>query len=276
MPKKKMKKQFVTRDVADLKPHPRQAELFPDLPDYELQQLADDIDKNGLAHPIEILPDGTVVGGHQRLRALKLLGKETARCRILHHLVDADEHEIVQYLIKDNLLRRQLTQLEQARLYRELLKLERKEGGRNGDMKGDLRDHLAKQFGCSGRTLDRWVKVLDCPREVQDAFSRDELPLVTAGKVADLTKPVQRKIAKAIRDGGNPKEAVQEQLDAEGKGTLQSTDWLVTSFLRTLHRGVENLSSQKDFDLRFIKSSDLDVLKPAQKLIDRLFQESQK
>lgn len=31
------------REIADLKPHPRQAELFEDLSDHELRRLADDI-----------------------------------------------------------------------------------------------------------------------------------------------------------------------------------------------------------------------------------------
>ena len=112
-----------------------------------LTGLEKSIRRFGLVEPIVWNErTGNIVGGHQRLRALKLLGKKTVRCRIRYDLADAAEHEIVQYLIRDNLHRRQLTKLERARLYRELLALERNGDSRNGDLKGDLRDHLAKQF----------------------------------------------------------------------------------------------------------------------------------
>ena len=268
MPKKKMNKQIVTRNVADLKPHCRQAELFADLPDHELRQLADDIDKHGLAHPIDILPNNVVVGGHQRLRALRLLHKEKARCRILHDLADADEHEIVQYLIKDNLLRRQLTRLEQARLYRELLKLERGEGVRDGDVRGDLRDHLAKQFGVSGRSMDRWEKLLDCPREVQGAFSRGELPLVTAGKVADLPERMRQQIAKEIRRGENPKYVVQRHLHRDAKHDSEINWGSFKCFLRNLKQNIERLGPHhKSMDMILVKKPDLAVLQGGQELL---------
>ena len=52
------------RKIADLKPHPLQAEIFADLPDAEIDWLADSIDKYGLECPVEILPDNTIVAGN--------------------------------------------------------------------------------------------------------------------------------------------------------------------------------------------------------------------
>ena len=276
MAKNGKKYQTVMRRVADLKPHPRQAELFADLPDHELQELAEDIDKHGVKHPLDILPNNVVVGGHQRLRALKLLRKKTARCRILHYLADADEHEVIQYIVNDNLLRRQLTQLEQARLYRELLKLERGDSGRDVDVRGDLRDRLASQFGVSGRTLDRWEKVLDSPREVQDAYSRGQLRLVDAGKVADFPKRVQRQIGKAIRRGANPKEAVEEQLNGEADTDSTPTWGAFKSFLRSLEKNVDRLGAHhKTFDMILVRESDLAILKGCQKLVAGLIRKTE-
>lgn len=46
--------------IAKLKEHPRQRELFRTLPAHELAAMAGDMAKNGLSHPIEILRDGTI------------------------------------------------------------------------------------------------------------------------------------------------------------------------------------------------------------------------
>jgi ParB-like chromosome segregation protein Spo0J len=62
------------RLVVDLKPHPLQGKYFRDMTDAALHDLAENIRRRGLRRPIEILPNGTIVSGHQRLRAVKLLG----------------------------------------------------------------------------------------------------------------------------------------------------------------------------------------------------------
>ena len=63
-----IKKESRKWKVDDLRPHPRQSELFRDLSEIEFAFLAGDIKRNGLQQPIEITPDGTVIAGHQRLR----------------------------------------------------------------------------------------------------------------------------------------------------------------------------------------------------------------
>ncbi|MBW3656429.1 MAG: hypothetical protein KY444_09985, partial [Gemmatimonadetes bacterium] len=56
-------------------PHPA-AELFPMLPDDELQKLADDIQKNRQREPIKIDAEGRVLDGRNRLAACQLAGVE--------------------------------------------------------------------------------------------------------------------------------------------------------------------------------------------------------
>jgi hypothetical protein len=50
--------------IKDLKAHPRQAQLFKDLPFHLLRDLAQDMQARGLQNALEILPDGTIVCGH--------------------------------------------------------------------------------------------------------------------------------------------------------------------------------------------------------------------
>jgi ParB family chromosome partitioning protein len=55
--------------ISKLRPHPRQAECFSNLSDVELKELAASMRRWGLLQPIHILPDGTIIGGHQRYRS---------------------------------------------------------------------------------------------------------------------------------------------------------------------------------------------------------------
>jgi hypothetical protein len=48
--------------------HPA-ALAFPEMPAAELEELADDIKQNGLAHPIVLSADGIILDGRNRLRA---------------------------------------------------------------------------------------------------------------------------------------------------------------------------------------------------------------
>ena len=68
--------------IEQLKPHPRQTSLFSNLPDQAFKDLVEDLKVRGLQHPVEILPDGTLICGHQRWRAAKALGWEIGRAHV--------------------------------------------------------------------------------------------------------------------------------------------------------------------------------------------------
>jgi len=113
-----------TWPIADLKPHPKQAEFFNDLPDVELQNLMASIERNGLEQPIEILPDATIIKGHQRLLACTQLGWTEVPVRIRDDLVGNDA-EVEYELISDNVDRRQLDPVDIAICCKRLQQLER-------------------------------------------------------------------------------------------------------------------------------------------------------
>ena len=48
--------------------------MFGDSPDGEIDDHAKDMKLHGLQQPIEILPNRTIITGHQRVRAAKKLG----------------------------------------------------------------------------------------------------------------------------------------------------------------------------------------------------------
>lgn len=266
---KQPKKRVKYCRVEDLTAHPQQPDLFPDLPNVELQSLADDIKKNGLIHPVEILPGGTIIAGHQRVRAAKLLGWTEIRCWIRDDLADAGEAAVEHRLIEDNFNRRQLTMLDRARCFRRLRELYHGKRGLNGKVKGDLRDYLAAQFGVSGRTLDRWDRVLDTPLAIQQAVSSNKLTLDLGGKVADLSKEAQLEIAEKIRNGEDAKEVVVEYIKQEGKVEKSfQTSW--HQFLRGLKQATEEISPRVGEVRLGGYQSRIPMLQKAQKLIAML------
>ncbi|MFM6025941.1 MAG: ParB/RepB/Spo0J family partition protein, partial [Dolichospermum sp.] len=61
------------RKVAELKPHPINESIYGD---EDIKEFAQSIKENGLRVPLTIKPDGTIISGHRRWKAVKLLGWE--------------------------------------------------------------------------------------------------------------------------------------------------------------------------------------------------------
>jgi ParB/RepB/Spo0J family partition protein len=231
--------------LAELKPHPRQQEVFADLPDAQLEELATDMKLNGQLVPIEVLPGGTIICGHQRVKAARKLGWSTVRAIIRDDLAELGKAAVFDRLVSDNLNRRQLDQLTQARCYQKLKenasKLPRK--ARSAYAGVDLRDRLAKQFKISGRSLDRWLRVLSTPVEVQRAVSAGSLSLVSAGRVAGADEAVMEFVATEIRLGKDPEEVVADHLPKKSSKQVNDRKAVMT-FIRHLRSDVPDLEGR--------------------------------
>ena len=203
--------------VADLRESPYQQQLFGDLPDGPFDELAVDMEKHGQRDPVEIHRDGTIIDGHQRWRVAVKLGWPEVAVVVRDDLAAAGDDAIQSYMLSVNLARRQMDIMAIARAYRRMKQLERGWDGDEFDVSGaqDLRDKLAKRLGSrSGRTLDRYLRLLKTPREVQDAYTRHELPMSTALKVVRLSDDAKADIVAAIRQGQPAKEAIDAYFEA--------------------------------------------------------------
>ena len=219
------------RKLASLKPHPLQAQTFGDLPDHELRALADDIQRNGLRQNIEVLVDGTILKGHQRVRAIQLNGKEFHKVLVRYDLEHADAATIEREFLEDNQHRRHLTPLAKARIAVWLLELE------NGKARGSLLN------GRNEENLSRYLQVLAAPLEIQHALEGNQLSLVMAGKVALLDRKVQQQLAKRIASGQPPKAVVAKYLPKPKARHVKPRDAL-NAFIKSLSRGVSDLADR--------------------------------
>jgi ParB-like chromosome segregation protein Spo0J len=267
----------VARDVRkwklkDLKPHPRQAELFPDLPTLLLRDLAQDMEARGLQNPLELLPDGTIVCGHQRRRAAELLGWEEIDVWVNHELARQGERAIEQRLIEDNIVGRKLHLLDQVRCYRRLVEMAQDTPAeqRRDHQRGRLRDVVGERLGISGRTLERYLRVLDTPSVVQDAFRAGRISLVNASKVAGLPQEAQQQLAEDLRAGANPKQAVAASLAGRTPDPFEA---VFGPFLRGLARYVPAVQPQAG-RITKLAPGELTVLENAQALIGQLLRQA--
>lgn len=199
------------RKLADLRSHPDQEAIYGDASQTELEALAGDIEARGLRVPIEIDEQDQILDGHQRVRACRLLGRDEID---VHVIRDLTPEEAKERLIRANLTRRQLDPLAKARAIKALAELEcarkgkRLHTGRNQE----FRDYLAKQLGgnISGRTVDRYLRLITLDRAIQDAVSTGMLPMNSALKIASLGLSKRREIASRIAGGEVPKMVVAE------------------------------------------------------------------
>ncbi len=202
-----------TRLLSRLKPHPLQAQYFRDLTPGEFTGLADDIKRNGLNQLVEILPDGTILRGHQRTKALKHLGHNEHAVLVRHDLVDATDERIEKEFLSDNLHRRQLGPVARARVAARLFALEQQKKHAkpiSDGEDGQLRNRIGKIMGTSGRTASRYMRLLKTPLAVQNAVDDGKLAMRLGLKVADLDGRQQEALVAAIEGGVAVEEAVSK------------------------------------------------------------------
>lgn len=210
---KRAKKRLVRRKISTLKSHPQQPGLFP-MSEYEVAELAESMEREGQLVPIEILPSGIIVCGHRRVAAAKKLGWKDILCWVRDDLLEAGEEAVEQRLIEDNFGRQQLSGLAIARCYLRLKELRNGRGGCSNGFTGDFRDYVGQRFKLTGRTLDRFVKILDAPLAVQIAYEDGFLKQGPAIAIATrLDEDTQGRVAKKIQaaraKGGTPDEVKQ-------------------------------------------------------------------
>jgi ParB/RepB/Spo0J family partition protein len=110
-----------TRDLDGLTAHRLQSALFRPLSDKEHARLVEDIRAHGVLQPIEVTAHGTIIDGHERVRAARALGLTEISVRVRDDLTD--QTAIDRRHAEANLNRRQLDPLDRARLALHLFKL---------------------------------------------------------------------------------------------------------------------------------------------------------
>jgi ParB family transcriptional regulator, chromosome partitioning protein len=99
-------------------PNPTQPRKF--FPKEALEELALSIQEQGLIEPLVVVPRGDrfmLVAGERRWRACQMIGLETVPVRVL----SADDRQVAEMALVENLQRQDLTPLEEARAFKDML-----------------------------------------------------------------------------------------------------------------------------------------------------------
>ena len=104
------------RHIDDLKPNPRNARTHSRK---QIRKIADSIKRLGFLNPVMIDETGTLLAGHGRIEAARLLGLQRVPCIQVEHLTEAQKRA---YVIADNKLA-QLADWDRDRLAVELIEL---------------------------------------------------------------------------------------------------------------------------------------------------------
>lgn len=132
----------------------------------QLSELSDSIKQNGVLQPILVRKKGEkyeIVAGERRYQASKLAGLKEIPAIVR----DIDDAEVFQLALIENLQRSDLTPIEEARGYRQLL-----------DTKGLTQEGLAKILSKSRSAIANTLRLMDLPQEVQDMMEEGQ---ITAG-----------------------------------------------------------------------------------------------
>lgn len=132
----------------------------------ELSELSDSIKQNGILQPLLVRKKGTkyeIVAGERRYQAAKLAGLEEVPVIIK----DISDAEVFKLALIENLQRADLSPLEEARGYKQLIK-----------ERSLTQDEVAKLVSKSRSAVTNTLRLLDLPEEVQQ-FVEDGM--ITAG-----------------------------------------------------------------------------------------------
>lgn len=144
-----------------LVPNPLNAALFADN-NVDMAKLKEDIQKNGITNAIQVKKDKkTILAGHTRLKIALELGLASVPVQVSEFELSPEQEK--EYIVKDNLLRRQLNNEQRMNLYRVLypdvdkLLSEEKSNGR--PKKGELSiKQIAEDTGQNTNTVKQQFK----------------------------------------------------------------------------------------------------------------------
>lgn len=171
----------------------------------DVSGLAATIAEQGLLQPLGVVETAQgryqVVYGNRRRAAAIALGLERVPCILL----DADDPDLLLRQLTENVQRQDLNDMEQARAFARLRSHLAEERSRSGESKteSDLDEGVGKTVGLTGRTIRRYLGLLDLPDEVQQLIRRGDLNVTQAQHLRRISnKRTQIELAQAAAEEG--------------------------------------------------------------------------
>ena len=178
-----------------------------------LQELADSIRQIGIIQPItlRLMEDDSyqIIAGERRWRAAQMAGLTT----IPAYIRTADDENMMQMALVENIQREDLNAIEIALAYQNLI-----------EQYNLTQDKLSEEVGKNRATIANYLRLLKLPAQVQVALQNKEVDQGHARALLALNKPsLQVKLFNEIKEKGYSVRQVEEMVKALNNGeTLQS------------------------------------------------------
>ena len=153
----------------------------------ELEDLREDIEKNGLVEPI-VLYEGKILDGRNRETACQWAS-------IRPQYVEYTGDDPIAYVVSKNLKRRHLTTSQRAMIAEKVANMPAHRPSKITKNLGLTQEEAAKKFNVSDESIRQARKVrTDAIPEVADAVESGKLPVSLAATLADATPEQQREV----------------------------------------------------------------------------------
>lgn len=173
-----------------------------------LQELADSIRQIGIIQPItlRLMEDGSyqIIAGERRWRASQMAGLT----QIPAYIRTADDENMMQMALVENIQREDLNAIEIALAYQNLI-----------EQYNLTQDKLSEKVGKNRATIANYLRLLKLPAQVQMALQNREMDQGHARALLGLEKPsLQVKLFKEISEKGYSVRQVEEMVKALNSG----------------------------------------------------------
>ncbi len=179
-----LEKEIFDIDLNDIMPNRFQPrEIFED---EALDELSESIKKHGVIQPIIVRKIGDkyeIIAGERRYRASQKAGKKTIPALVR----DIDDKEAAKIALLENLQRKDLTPIEEAKTYQTILKID-----------NITQEELAQNLGKSQSTVANKLRLLNLAEEVQTALLNNKISERHARSLLNLPTSKQPELLQRI------------------------------------------------------------------------------
>jgi ParB family chromosome partitioning protein len=169
----------------------------------ELDSLAESIREHGLLQPILVRRAGEryqLIAGERRLRASMRAGLS----EVPAHLREADDRQMAELAIVENLQRKDLSALEKAQSFQEYL-----------SRYGATQEELATRLAIDRSTISNLIRLLELPEEVRRALASQKISQGHARALLPLgDEREQTRVCRRIQEEGWSVRTTEEQVQA--------------------------------------------------------------
>lgn len=147
----------------------------------ELEELIKSIEEHGMLQPLVVSPFGEnkyqLIAGERRFRALGILGWT----RVPAIVREASEQQKLEFAIVENVQRQDLNPMEEAKAYIRL-----------SEEFGLTQDQIADRVGKSRPQISNTIRLLQLPKEIQDALMDKKISASNARTLLSLPNDHER------------------------------------------------------------------------------------